>query len=227
MANLREVSEPVAVWIDCDPGHDDAFALLLATQSPQIQILGVSTVHGNNRVENCGINAKRFLWACGASKTPVYLGAERPLLRNQKFCPEIHGESGNWLHFILMSSKFPEWTNHKRFLLKGLCGYPFPDKEIFLSAENQIGEGHAVLKMKDAIMGNEEKVTIVATGAQTNVALLLRMFPEVVPKIRRIVFMGGAIGLGNTGVAAEYNIETDPEAAHIVLHSGKEPTFLH
>jgi len=131
------------------------------------------------------------------------VGAERPLLRNPKFCPEIHGFGG-------------------KDGVSGLCGFHFPDEEIFSNPKNGIDEGHGILKMADAILHskNEAKVTIVATGAQTNIALLLRMFPDVARRVEKIVFMGGAIGLGNSGVAAEFNIEIDPEAAHIVFHSG-------
>ncbi len=87
--------EPIIpVWMDCDPGHDDAFALLLATHCPEIKLLGVSVVHGNDAVGHCGMNATRFFWTCGVKGIPVYLGLERPLLRNPKYCPEIHGTPG-------------------------------------------------------------------------------------------------------------------------------------
>ena len=90
-----EPSTPIIpVWMDCDPGHDDAFALLLAAYSPEIKLLGVSIVHGNDQVEHCGLNAKRFLWTCGVQGIPVYLGVDRPIVRNPKFCPEIHGVPG-------------------------------------------------------------------------------------------------------------------------------------
>lgn len=103
-----------------------------------------------------------------------------------------------------------------------MCGYHFPDELIFKSPSNNIQEGHGVLKLAETIKKYAEPVTIIATGAQTNIALALRLFPELKLHIKQIIFMGGAIGIGNTGIAAEFNIEIDPEAAHIVLHSGKQ-----
>lgn len=85
---------PISVWLDCDPGHDDAFAILLSSYSPELKLLGISIVHGNDTVEHCALNAKRFLWTCGIKGIPVYPGIGRPIVRDAKFCPEIHGVSG-------------------------------------------------------------------------------------------------------------------------------------
>ena len=101
-----------------------------------------------------------------------------------------------------------------------MCGFHFPDELILSNPEYKLNSGHGVLMMKETIMDYPSKVTVVATGAQTNVALAIRLFPEIKNKIEKIIFMGGAIGVGNTGIAAEFNMEIDPEAAHIVLHSG-------
>lgn len=87
------MSKPL--WIDCDPGHDDAFAILLAAHSPEVKILGISIVHGNDTVEHCALNAKRFMWACGVKDIPVYRGINRPFVREAKHCPEIHGTPGS------------------------------------------------------------------------------------------------------------------------------------
>lgn len=109
-----------------------------------------------------------------------------------------------------------------------MCGYHFPDAKIFggegnsSSPEYRIQKTHGILAMSQAILSHRKKVTVVLTGAQTNFAFCLRMFPQVKDNIERVVFMGGAIGLGNTGVAAEFNIQIDPEAASVVLHSGSK-----
>jgi inosine-uridine nucleoside N-ribohydrolase len=102
-----------------------------------------------------------------------------------------------------------------------MCGYHFPDKDIFADKNNRIDEGHAVHKMYETLVRHPTKVTVIATGAQTNVAILLLMYPDIKAHIEKIVFMGGAIGLGNTSIAAEFNIEIDPEASHVVFHSGE------
>lgn len=74
--------------------------------------------------------------------------------------------------------------------------------------------------MAKTLRESAEPVTIVSTGPQTNVALLLNSHPELHSKIARIVIMGGAMGLGNWTPAAEFNIYVDPEAAEIVFQSG-------
>lgn len=100
---MSEIAEPVPVWLDCDPGLDDAFAILLAAYSPQINLLGISIVHGNDSVEHCAKNALRMLWACGVKGVPVYEGVQVPLTRDPKFCPEIHGIPGETkLSFLIL-----------------------------------------------------------------------------------------------------------------------------
>ena len=84
---------PTPVLIDCDPGHDDAIALLLALASPELELLGVSTVHGNQTLERTTANALRVLEFAG-SGVPVAGGANRPLLREPAVAAEVHGETG-------------------------------------------------------------------------------------------------------------------------------------
>jgi inosine-uridine nucleoside N-ribohydrolase len=84
---------PTPVLIDCDPGHDDAMALLLALASPELELLGVSTVHGNQTLERTTANALRVLEFAG-SDLPVAAGADRPLLREPTVAAEVHGETG-------------------------------------------------------------------------------------------------------------------------------------
>jgi inosine-uridine nucleoside N-ribohydrolase len=81
------------VLIDCDPGHDDAMALLLALASPELELLGVSTVHGNQTLERTTANALRVLEFAG-SDLDVAAGADRPLLREPAVAAEVHGETG-------------------------------------------------------------------------------------------------------------------------------------
>jgi inosine-uridine nucleoside N-ribohydrolase len=81
------------VLLDCDPGHDDAFALLLALASPELELAGVTTVSGNQTVEKTTANALRVLELAG-SDVPVAAGAERPLVREVRVADEVHGETG-------------------------------------------------------------------------------------------------------------------------------------
>ena len=82
------------VVLDCDPGHDDAIALLLALASPEVELLGVTTVHGNQVLEKTTDNALRVLELVGRSDVPVAAGADRPLVRDLHVAAHVHGESG-------------------------------------------------------------------------------------------------------------------------------------
>ncbi len=85
---------PVPVVIDCDPGHDDAIALLLAIASPELEILGVTTVAGNQSLDKTTANAIRVLELAGRGDVPVAAGADRPLVRELVVADWVHGESG-------------------------------------------------------------------------------------------------------------------------------------
>jgi pyrimidine-specific ribonucleoside hydrolase len=84
----------IPVIIDCDPGHDDAIALLLALASPELHVLGVTTVHGNQTVEKTTENALRVLDLVDRQDVPVAAGADRPLVRDLVVASHVHGESG-------------------------------------------------------------------------------------------------------------------------------------
>jgi inosine-uridine nucleoside N-ribohydrolase len=82
------------ILLDCDPGHDDAIALLLALGSPELELLGVTTVAGNQTLEKCTANALRVLEHVGRGDIPVAAGADRPLVREQRVAANVHGETG-------------------------------------------------------------------------------------------------------------------------------------
>jgi inosine-uridine nucleoside N-ribohydrolase len=88
------VSEPIPIVLDCDPGHDDAIALLLALASPELELLGVTTVYGNQTLEKTTANALRVLELAGRADVPVAAGAEEPLARERVVAAHVHGESG-------------------------------------------------------------------------------------------------------------------------------------
>jgi inosine-uridine nucleoside N-ribohydrolase len=85
---------PTPVILDCDPGHDDAIALLLVLASPEVELLGVTTTYGNQTLEKTTANAIRVLELVGRSEVPVAAGAERPLVRELAVAAHVHGESG-------------------------------------------------------------------------------------------------------------------------------------
>lgn len=198
--------EKKKIWLDCDPGHDDAMAILLAGYNPSIDLIGVSTVHGNQSVEKTTRNALACLaYMDLLDDLPVVArGLGKPLARPAVHCAEIHGESG----------------------LDDLEGRPiFPLLDEAAVEEALESSKPCVSVMHDHIAADDGRVTLVATGALTNVALLLTVYPEMAKTID-IVFMGGAYGLGNTGPVAEFNMQIDPEAASIVFESGAPVTMV-
>ncbi len=88
------MSDSTPIILDCDPGHDDAIALLLALASPEVELLAVTTVHGNQTLEKTTANALRVLDLVGRDDIPVAAGASRPLIREPKVADHVHGESG-------------------------------------------------------------------------------------------------------------------------------------
>src|SRR3954471_24120316 len=85
---------PTPIILDCDPGHDDAIALLLAVASPELELVGITTVSGNSTLDKTTANALRVLEFAGRPDIPVYAGADRPFLRERDVAAHVHGESG-------------------------------------------------------------------------------------------------------------------------------------
>jgi pyrimidine-specific ribonucleoside hydrolase len=85
---------PTPIILDCDPGHDDAIAILLAVASPEVDLVGVTTVSGNQTLDKTTNNALRVLELAGRSDIPVYAGADAPFVRQRDVAAHVHGESG-------------------------------------------------------------------------------------------------------------------------------------
>ena len=86
--------DPIPIVLDCDPGHDDAIALLLALASPELEVRAVTTVAGNQTLDKTTRNALRVLELAGRTNIPVAAGADRPLVRAQWTAAYVHGETG-------------------------------------------------------------------------------------------------------------------------------------
>ncbi len=175
------------IIVDCDPGHDDAIALMLALASPEVTLVGVTTVAGNQTVQVTTANAIRVLEYLGAADVPVAAGAGAPLTGRVRPSTDVHGESG-------------------------LDGAELPPPRAAALAEHAVEWVAGVLG--DHAPGS---LVLVALGPLTNVALLQRRHPGAAARIGRIVMMGGALARGNATAAAEFNVWSDPEAAQIVL----------
>jgi len=191
--------QQIPIWLDCDPGHDDVMAIILAGCSPMLKLLGVSSVFGNSSIEKTTINACRVVYSAGLEGVDVIRGSEGPLNNTQQYLKKvnaaerIHGVSGLETN---SEKKLPETV-------------PLQPKNCNLFAH-----------ISEVILKSPKPVHLVATGSLTNIAVLLKSFPEVKQNVEQIVFMGGAINFGNATPAAEYNIFIDPEAAEIVCNSG-------
>lgn len=185
----------VPVILDCDPGHDDVFALWLAAGHPSIELLAVTTVGGNVPLEHTSRNARIVLSVAGIVGVPVAAGASGPLVRPLVTAEWIHGENG-------------------------LGGPVLPEPSVPLDPRT------ATELMSDVLEASADPVAIVATGPITNVAALLRDRPELAPRIREIVWMGGSTERGNATPYAEFNALVDPEALDLVLRSGIRFTMV-
>ncbi|WP_421629350.1 nucleoside hydrolase [Corynebacterium pseudogenitalium] len=178
------------IILDCDPGHDDAVAILLAAGNPNIELLGVTTVGGNHTLEKVTRNAAQVLTVAKLTDVPLYAGATRPILREVETAEGIHGDTGMEIH-----------------------GFELPEPAL------SVQETHGVQFIIDTIMNEPAgTVTLVPTGPLTNIALAARLEPRIVERVKEVVLMGGAYGTGNWTPSAEFNIIVDPEAAHIVFN---------
>lgn len=176
------------LWIDCDPGHDDALAILTALAHPKkLEIIGISTIGGNQTLEKVTQNAQNIL-AYVDAEIPLIKGEAAPLVKSLNTAPEAHGDSG-------MDGPFFAGND-----------YPLIDQ-------------NWLLYMYDKLRQSKEKVIFVGLGPLTNLALLLKTFPDVREKIDYISLMGGGLSHGNVTALAEFNIYVDPEAADIVFQS--------
>lgn len=179
---------PTKIILDCDPGHDDAVALLLAHGSPEIDLLAVTTVVGNQTLEKVTRNALAIARVANITNVPFAAGSPRPLVRTIENAPDIHGESG-------------------------MDGPELPEPSIELDRRHAVD-----LIIDTVMAHEPGTVTLVPTGGLTNIALAVRKEPRLAERVKEVVLMGGGYHVGNWSAVAEFNIKIDPEAAHIVFN---------
>jgi len=188
-------TRPTRLIIDTDGGIDDALALILALRSPEVEVVGVSTVSGNVRVEQAAINALRVIELFDHRDIWVAQGLGNPLVRDPIRATSFHGTDG------LGDSNLPQPRMRTR-----------KESAIDLIVD-QLNKEKA------------HGLTIVCIGPLTNIAAVLTNSPNISGRIGELLIMGGAFGLsrhgyGNVTPVAEFNIYSDPEAAKIVFESG-------
>jgi inosine-uridine nucleoside N-ribohydrolase len=185
------------IIIDTDPGVDDAMAIFLALRSPEVSVIGLTTIFGNVHTDLATVNALRLLEIAGRSDIPVAHGAGAPLTRAYAGpVPFIHGDDG-----------------------QGNVHLP--------PASSQAISQSAAEFMVEQILQAPGEITLVPVGPLTNIALALQLEPRIAGLVHEVVLMGGnALVPGNTSPAAEANIHNDPEAADIVFAAGWSVTMV-
>ena len=186
------------IIIDTDPGQDDAVAILTALASPEeLDVLGVVAVAGNVPLPLSLLNALKIVELSGRTDVPVYAGCEAPMKRALITAEYVHGKTG-------------------------LDGPDLPEPQIEAQPQHGVDFIIDTLRTHD-----KQSVTLCPLGPLTNIATAFTRAPDIVPRVKEIVLMGGGFFEGgNTTPAAEFNIYVDPEAADIVLRSGLPITMV-
>jgi inosine-uridine nucleoside N-ribohydrolase len=179
---------PRKIIIDTDPGIDDAMAIFYALESPELDVIGLTTVFGNAHTSVCTTNALKLLEIAERTDIPVAKGADRPLAMPYRGPADfVHGADG-----------------------QGNVNLSPPATQVV-----GIDAAHFIVK---TVMESPGEVTLVPLGPLTNIALAMLIEPALTSNVAEIVLMGGnAFCGGNASPAAEANILNDPEAADIVF----------
>ena len=185
------------IVIDTDPGVDDSLAIFVALNSPELEVLGLTTIFGNAVTTTCTENALRLLEIAERTDVPVIEGAKVPLNGNFRGAASfVHGDNGQ-------------------------------GNAALSSPVTQPLDVDAITFLKEIIETNPNEITLVPVGPLTNIANLLTIHEGIDSKIKEIVLMGGnAQSPGNATPTAEANILNDPEAADIVFSAQCEITMV-
>ena len=206
MTNISNQS--ISLIIDTDGGVDDALALIMALNSPQIDLKAITVVAGNINVNQAAKNVLRVLSIVETNQTPIVAkGCEKPLVNHPFNAAGIHGADGlGELHGFLETDGSPRYPE--------------------LSIEPSNSENAIDVLLKGA-QEYGESLTIVALGPLTNIATALQKDAQTMKKIGRIIIMGGAVKVpGNISPSAEFNFFVDPHAAQVVMESGIPLTLV-
>jgi inosine-uridine nucleoside N-ribohydrolase len=182
---------PTKVILDVDTGTDDAVALMTAALSPDLELIGATTVNGNTTIDNTTENTLRVFDWIGLPKIPVHRGMDRPLARTQ--AQQLNPASR--IHGSLLD--LPQ-----------------------VSRGATLQPGHAVDWLIDTYLASAGDIVLCPVGPLTNIATAIQKEPRILDRIPEIVIMGGAHDHGNSTPSAEFNIWLDPEAARIVVNCG-------
>ncbi|WP_281985008.1 nucleoside hydrolase [Thalassorhabdomicrobium marinisediminis] len=185
------MTDAVPTIIDCDPGVDDAIAILMALGNrSMIDLRAITCVAGNVPLSRTSANARRVLDLAGCTDVPVFDGCAHPIMTPEGRTSSAHGSDG-------------------------LGGVDLPEPVTTIQPE------HAIDAINRIARDTPGGIVLCPIGPMTNVALALLRYPDLKEHIRQIVLMGGAcFGPGNITPFAEFNFHVDPHAAQIVMNSG-------
>ena len=188
---------PHKIIIDTDPGVDDAMAIFFALRSPELELMGLTTIFGNVHTDLATTNALRLLEIAGRTDIPVAKGADHPLaVPFAGPVPFVHGDDGQGNVFLPPPTTQAVRASAAEFII-------------------------------DRVMSAPGEITLVPVGPLTNIALALRLEPRLAHHVKQVVLMGGnALEPGNATPCAEANIHNDPEAADVVFGAGWPVTMV-
>jgi inosine-uridine nucleoside N-ribohydrolase len=200
-------NQPIPVIVDTDGGVDDALALIMALNSPQLDLKAVTVVAGNINVDQAANNVLRVISIVEPDTLPIVAkGCEKPLEKPPFNAAGIHGADG-----LGELDRFKEADGTPRY----------PQLTTKPSTEN------AVDLLLKAAQEYGSSLTIIALGPLTNIATAIQKDGATLKKVGRIIIMGGAVTVpGNISAAAEFNFFVDPHAAQVVMESGIPLTLV-
>ena len=185
------------IIIDTDPGQDDAVAILLALASPELEILGITTVAGNVPLNLTTKNALIITEMAGREDINVYAGCDSPLSRPLITAENVHGATGLDGPELINPTKKVKEDHAVDFIIKTLRDH------------------------------TPNTVTLCPLGPLTNIATAFKKAPDIISKVKQVVLMGGAyFEVGNVTPTAEFNIFVDPEAASYVFNLGLDLVIM-
>ena len=185
------------IIIDTDPGQDDAVAILLALASPELEILGITTVAGNVPLNLTTKNALIITEIAGREDINVYAGCDSPLSRPLITAENVHGATGLDGPELINPTKKVKEDHAVDFIIKTLRDH------------------------------TPNTVTLCPLGPLTNIATAFKKAPDIISKVKQVVLMGGAyFEVGNVTPTAEFNIFVDPEAASYVFNLGLDLVIM-
>lgn len=185
------------IIIDTDPGQDDGVAILLALASPELDVIGITTVAGNVPLDLTTKNARIICELANRSDIKIFSGCDKPLKKPLVTAENVHGKTG-------------------------LDGIELPEPTMPLQPQHAVD--FIIETFRNA---PEKTITLCTLGPMTNIAQALMKAPDIATRIQKIISMGGGFFEGgNITPSAEFNMFVDPDAAKVVFDAGIDLTVV-